>query len=326
MTRIVASIEARMTSTRLPGKSLELIGGIPAIELVILRAKKVPEVGGIVLATPQDPVNEPLWDIARRHRISVVKGSEQDVLARVTLAHKEMHSDICVRVCGDQVFLDPGTISDAIRAYRADLGDYITTTRDTGYPVGVDAEVFAFESLEQLNMRALSDHYREHVSLYWYEHPDRSTLRCDVYELEPHPALSMGDLRLCLDTAEDLTYLREVADEFGWDCTTEEILEGIRHGRCRKLVEGPPSDPSLSAKWVEAFSEDSPGVLGGDGQGWELALRDTARGEARRTTDHYDRRYASGYRHPTLSERTRKGDRRSSFENGDLFRSSTRDH
>jgi len=271
MTRVIASIEARMTSTRLPGKSVELIGGVPALELVIIRVKRVAEVGGIVLATPQDPCNQPLWDIARRHCISVVKGSENDVLARVTSAHKEMGSDICVRVCGDQVFLSPSVVSEAIKAYRAELGEFITTTRGTGYPVGVDAEVFSFKNLDRLNeaLPTEADNYREHVSLYWYEKEDFR-----VYKLTPHPICKMPDLRLCLDTAEDLTYLREVANEFGWDCTTEEILEGIRHGRCRKLVERPHYDTVQPSKRVKPFSADGGAVLESDESCWGIALRD----------------------------------------------------
>jgi len=271
---------------------------------VIIRVKRVAEVGGIVLATPQDPCNKPLWDIARRHCISVVNGSESDVLARVTSAHKEMGSDICVRVCGDQVFLDPGVVSDAIKAYRAGLGEFITTTRGTGYPVGVDAEVFSFKDLDRLNetLPTEADNYREHVSLYWYEQEDYR-----VYKLEPRPIWRMPDLRLCLDTKEDLKYLREVADEFGWDCTTEEILEGIRHGRCRKLVERSSSHPILTAKVLEPHTRDSRELLESTGEYGESALRDLEPGESCWESDYNSERNLRGYSPDTRRKSPEKG-------------------
>jgi len=314
MTRVIASIEARMTSTRLPGKSVELIGGVPALELVIIRVKRVAEVGGIILATPTDPCNQPLWDIARRHCISVVKGSENDVLARVTSAHKEMGSDICVRVCGDQVFLDPGIVSDAIKAYRAGLGEFITTTRGTGYPVGVDAEVFSFKDLDRLNetLPTEADNYREHVSLYWYEQEDYR-----VYKLEPRPIWRMPDLRLCLDTKEDLKYLREVADEFGWDCTTEEILEGIRHGRCRKLVERSSShqiQPTERRKTQLSYGRE---LLESTGEYGESALRDLEPGESCWESDYNSERNLRGYSPDTRRKSPEKGDRSRSVEVSD---------
>ena len=313
--RTIASIEARMTSTRLPGKMNENIGGLTALEHVITRVKRVPEVSGIVVCTPEDPVNKPLWDVSRKHSVLLHKGSEDNVLRRVTDAHRECGTETVVRVCGDQVFLDPGTVSDAIKAHEAGLGEMITTTRESEYPTGVDAEVFSYFHLKMLNNSPyLKEKDREHVSLYWYEHPESYA----VYEMQPHPALHMPDLRLCLDTTEDLTYAREIVHEFGWDCDTSAILRGIRHGRLRKLVERSRSDQVLPSEWGGPLPTDSAGLLEGTAKSEEPTLRNPQRGEAEtRRESHSDlTRLNGGYRPSPLKEDARERSRNYRFENG----------
>lgn len=206
MTRIVATIEARMTSTRLPGKVLKPACGKPMLELMIERLRRVPSLDGIVIATTVNATDDPVEALAHRLGVGVHRGSEEDVLRRVldaALAHKV---DVIVETTGDCPLIDPGAVEACIAEYKRAGVDYVANVLERTYPIGMDTQVFATDILAGVALRTddASDH--EHVSLYIYRHPEIYSLK----NVSAPPALTRPDLALTLDTPEDYALITAV--------------------------------------------------------------------------------------------------------------------
>ncbi|MCH7935503.1 MAG: glycosyltransferase family protein [Proteobacteria bacterium] len=219
MPKFIASIEARMGSTRLPGKILEDVGGVPVLTRLLRRLRRAKRLDGIVLATTVNPADDAIEEWAEGEGLDWFRGSEDDVLARVVDAQQMMRSDIVVEVCGDTPLLDPEVIDMAIEAFAANTCHVVTTTRKKSFPDGIDAEVFRLSDLERVAATVTDRAVREHVSLYFYQHPERYR----IHHLPAPPAWRRPDLRLVLDEADDLALIREIytrlepehGDEFG---------------------------------------------------------------------------------------------------------------
>lgn len=206
MTRIVATIEARMTSSRLPGKVLADLAGAPVLAVMIERLRRVPELDAIVIATTDNASDDPVEALARQLQVDVWRGSEDDVLQRVLDAAVQHGADTIVELTGDCPLIDPAIVSKVVRRYRASGADYVSNTLRRSYPIGMDTQVFSTPVLADAAGRTSDPADREHVSLYIYRHPELYALdnvRAPAAETRP-------DLRLTLDTAEDLRVLRAV--------------------------------------------------------------------------------------------------------------------
>jgi spore coat polysaccharide biosynthesis protein SpsF len=199
MPRIVATIEARMTSIRLPGKVLKEAVGKPMLELMIERLKRVPSLDGIVVATTTNATDDPVAALANRLGVGIWRGSEDDVLSRVLDAAVHHRIDVIVETTGDCPLIDPTAVEDCIRVYRAAKVDYVSNVLERSYPVGMDTQVFATSILADVARRTDDPADREHVSLYIYRHPEIYSLR----NVPAPPALARPDLALTLDTPED---------------------------------------------------------------------------------------------------------------------------
>lgn len=234
---IVASIEARLGSKRLPRKVLADIAGTPALTRLLRRLRRAKSVDAIVLATPDEELAE--W--ARGENLPVFVGSEDDVLGRVVEAHRMMGTDIVVEICGDSPFVDPEVVDMAVLAFQMNDADVVTDTRKRAFPQGVGVQVFRRERLEQIEHVATEPRHREHVSLFFYE-AWPSLYR--IIHLVPPPRWHRPDVRLLLDYPEDLEFARAVyghfAPWFGDDFGLDHILLLLRQkpelleiNRCR---------------------------------------------------------------------------------------------
>jgi len=201
---MVATIEARMTSSRLPGKVLAEAEGKPMLELMIERLRFVPELDQIVVATTVNRTDDPVEELARRLGVGVWRGSEDDVLERVLDAARAHEVDVIVELTGDCPLIDPAIVSKVIKAYRADSVDYVSNTLTRSYPDGMDTQVFATRILADVATRTSDSVDHEHVSLYIYRHPELYSLA----NVHAPPRETKPDLRLTLDTAEDLAVIR----------------------------------------------------------------------------------------------------------------------
>ena len=204
--RIVCIIEARMRSTRLPGKVLLEAVGEPLLALMVERLRRSQRLDGIVIATTDDPSCDPIEALAHELGVGVFRGSEDDVLARVLGAAEASGADIIVETTGDCPLIDPHWLDLVVDAYLRDGGcDFCSNTLTETFPRGTDVRVFSTAALADVAATTTDPADREHVSLYFWTHPERYHLR-EVKSPEP----SLGDLRLTVDTPEDLALVRAI--------------------------------------------------------------------------------------------------------------------
>jgi spore coat polysaccharide biosynthesis protein SpsF len=202
--KTVATIEARMTSSRLPGKVLMEAEGRPMLSLMVERLRRVPELDQIVIATTVNATDDPVEALARRLGVGVSRGSENDVLQRVLDAARAHDAGVIVELTGDCPLIDPALVSRTIRAYRATGVDYCSNILRRSWPIGMDTQVFSTEVLADVARRTDDAQDHEHVSLFIYRHPEIYSL----HGIEAPPPEHRPGMRLTLDTRADLEVIR----------------------------------------------------------------------------------------------------------------------
>lgn len=196
-----AVVQARTGSTRLPGKVLRPLGGRPVLDWVVGAAQEAPGVDRVLVATSTDSGDDPVADRAARLGAAVVRGPEDDVLARFALATREHPCDAVVRLTADCPLLDPELVGLVVAAWRrAPEHDYVATTLVRTLPRGLDVELARVPALRELDATA-AGYDRVHVTSGLYGDPDR--FRCLGLVVSP----AADDLRVTLDTAEDAELL-----------------------------------------------------------------------------------------------------------------------
>ena len=210
---IVAIIQARMGSSRLPGKVLKDIGGAPMLQRVVVRARRARSLGRVVVATTTDPGDDPLAAFCRRQGFPVFRGHPYDVLDRYYQTAKYFDAEVVVRLTADCPVIDPREIDRTVSAFLAAKVDFAANRLPPPWhrttPIGMDTEVVTFPALERAWREAEAKYAREHVMPYLYEEAGRfNTLLVDH---DP----DLGDLRLTVDTPEDLELVRKVFSYFG---------------------------------------------------------------------------------------------------------------
>jgi spore coat polysaccharide biosynthesis protein SpsF len=222
--RIVASIEARMGSSRFPGKVLSDICGKPALERLVRRLRQSLLVDDIVLATSTNAGDDALEVWARSIDLQIYRGSEDDVLKRVVEAQRYMGSEIVVEVTGDCTLICPGVVDMGIRTFLENDCDVVTNVRKPSFPMGADVQVFRLSDLEQIEERVTDRAVREHVSLYFYENGEKYR----IFHLMAPGKWHRPELRFQLDYKEDYNFICEIykrlEPEFGDSFGLEEIL------------------------------------------------------------------------------------------------------
>jgi spore coat polysaccharide biosynthesis protein SpsF len=204
--KIVSTIEARMASSRLYGKTLAEIVGKPMLELLIKRLKRATRLDEIVVATTINPEDETITELAERLGVRWFRGSSEDVLGRVLQAAMSCQADTIVEITGDCPLIDPVEVDKVVAKYLEGNYDYVANCLKRTFPRGLDTQVFSVDILEEVSQLTQDPADREHVSLYIYEHPERYRL----FNIEAPPELTRPELRLCVDTAEDLRLVREI--------------------------------------------------------------------------------------------------------------------
>jgi len=162
--KTIAIVQARMGSTRFPDKVMRPINGVPMIELLLRRLARAKRIDRIILATSDDPHNQPLADHARSLGYEVFRGSENDVLDRFYQAAKPHQPEAVVRITGDCPLIDPDLVDQVIAAREEQGVDYLSNTLPLSYPDGLDTEVFSFRALERAVRQATKPAEREHVT------------------------------------------------------------------------------------------------------------------------------------------------------------------
>jgi spore coat polysaccharide biosynthesis protein SpsF len=231
--RRVVIVQARMTSTRLPGKVLLDLAGRPLLERQLERLQRCERVDEIALATTTNADDDPLVDLADRLGLRWHRGSEHDVLSRYAGAAREAEADLVVRVTSDCPLIDPQETDAVIAALERERCDYASNILERTLPRGLDTEALWRDALERTHRLAASPPAREHVT--WFVHSERPDLFVLHSVKRPYDA---ADLRWTVDTAQDLELVRRLYDELGLAERPLPAGEVIAHVRAHpKLAE-----------------------------------------------------------------------------------------
>lgn len=205
--RVVASIEARMGSSRLPGKVLMDLCGMPVLAMLVERLRKCVTLDGIVVATSTAAGDDVLAAWCRDYGVDCFRGSENDVLARVVQAHRQAGTDVIVEITGDCPLTDPDVVDLGVETFLANECDYLTNCEIVSFPQGICVQVFRFADLERMERESKDPAVHEHVTPLFYERKD---IYRNINMLAPRAWHLPGDCRTQLDYPEDLVFLREV--------------------------------------------------------------------------------------------------------------------
>ena len=164
--KVVAIVQARMGSTRLPNKVMKRICGTPMIELLLARLKNSIEIDEIIVATSTNEVNLPLVSHVEGLGYPCEQGSEDNVLNRYYEAAKKFNADVVVRITGDCPLVDAKLVDDCVSRFHLNSADYLSNLEPLSYPDGLDVEVFSFQTLKDANNSAKSNFEKEHVTPY----------------------------------------------------------------------------------------------------------------------------------------------------------------
>jgi glutamate-1-semialdehyde 2,1-aminomutase len=205
--KTVAIVQARMGSIRFPGKVMQPVAGMPMIEVLLSRLARSKQIDCIVLATSDDPRNQPLASHVEKLGFEVYRGSESDVLDRYYQAARQSQADVVVRITGDCPLIDPELVDSVIAEFKASNVDYASNGNPPTYPDGLDTEVFSFAALETAWQQAKQAHEREHVTPYIRESGRFRLHNCAGSD-------DFSGERWTVDEPEDFEVVKNVFDYF----------------------------------------------------------------------------------------------------------------
>ena len=204
MKMVNAIIEARMGSSRLPGKTMMNIMGLPSIQLLIDRLRRAKRINNIILATTTNSEDDRVEQFCHDYGVVCFRGSSEDVLGRVYYAAQKYGADVVVEVTGDCPLLDPCLLDDCIDLFVKSDYDYLSNFIEQSYPPGIDVQIFSFAVLERIHREAKEEKYREHVTLYILKNPKLFKMH-NVYA---PPELYYPDWHLELDEYADYELIK----------------------------------------------------------------------------------------------------------------------
>lgn len=219
---VVAIIQARMGSTRLPGKVLADLAGKPMLSRVVERTSRATRLDSVVVATTQQPEDHAIVGLCRRQGWPCYRGATEDVLDRFYKAAHIHHADVIVRITADEPLMDPALIDDTVEQFlkRAGEVDYVANfLPPRTYPRGLEVEAFSFHALERSWREDTNPAWREHVDLYIHR-------RKELFHVIRTPLPEdLSWMRWTVDTADDLALIRRIYAFFGHDrFTWREVL------------------------------------------------------------------------------------------------------
>ena len=233
--KVVLIIQARMSSSRLPAKSMLDLAGEPLIYRLLERVKRCQLVDEIVLAIPKNSEDDLLFEEAKRSNVKCYRGSENDLLDRYYQAAKENNADIVGRIPADNPLSEPNEI-DRIIAHHKSLNQpgfssNLAEVFGNGYPDGIGAEMVDFEILEKTWLSETDQHKREHVHLNFYDYNSRVEANneiCPVTTIECPKEYKRPDLILDVNTEAEYQFIKKIYDHFYHDNSSFGIRDIIQ--------------------------------------------------------------------------------------------------
>jgi spore coat polysaccharide biosynthesis protein SpsF len=233
--KVVAIIQARMGSTRLPGKVLKNLGGETVLARVVNRTRRATLLNEVVVATTDQLADDPIVRECKRLSIACFRGDEVDVLDRYFRAAQKFSAHAVVRITSDCPLIDPELTDATISAFLNLRPDYATNSLVVTYPRGLDVEVFTAEVLARTWRAAREAYQRTHVTPYIYENPQLFKIVSLTAEKD------YGKYRWTLDTMEDLEAIREIYKYFG-------DRDSMRLSQVLSLMESHPELAELNSR------------------------------------------------------------------------------
>ena len=206
--RVLAIIQARMSSSRLPGKVLLELNGEPTILWIVDRLKKALTVDEVIVATSIDESDNQLFELLRDKKIECFRGDLEDVLSRFIGVLTNSDAEVVIRVTADCPLVMPKLVDQMVNDFFASELDYLSNTIIPTFPDGLDVEIFTKEALMRLNDLSLSSQEREHVTLGIRNRPEHFSLSNFVGQTD------LSSLRWTVDYEEDFLFVREVYSHF----------------------------------------------------------------------------------------------------------------
>lgn len=206
--KTVLIAQTRMTSTRLPGKVLKPVLGKPLLAYFIERLRRASQLHQIVIATTINAADEPIVNLCRELSVPFTRGSENDVLSRYYDAAVVTEADIIVRVTSDCPLIDPAVVDETIDYFKTHSSrfDYVSNSLTETYPRGMDVEVFSAHLLREAQLEANLKPEREHVTPYFYTHPERYRIG------HIRAPQNLSHHRWTVDTPEDLELITRLIE------------------------------------------------------------------------------------------------------------------
>jgi len=242
--RVIAIIQGRMSSSRLPGKVLAAIAGQPMLQRVFARTSRSTTVTETIFATTTDASDDPVAEYCEFSRIPFTRGSQFDVLDRYYQTAKQANADIVVRITADCPVIDPDLIDDVVNTLQENEYDFVSNRLPPPYhrtyPIGLDTEACTFKVLEKAWKEAREPQHREHAMPYFYEGVELTTVnRQRQTGISPrgfniailHHTTDFGEHRWTVDTPEDLEFIRQIYSRFDGhdDFTWKEVLDLVHN-------------------------------------------------------------------------------------------------
>jgi len=214
---VVAIVQARMGSTRLPGKVMKNLLGEPVLTRDVNRIRRAKCIDEVVIATTTEPEDDVIVALCEKEGWHYFRGSENDLLDRYYRAAQAFGAGVVVRITSDCPMIDPGVVDKVIGEFLSLRGevDYVSNTLSLRtFPRGLDVEVMTFEALERAWREDNNPAWREHATPYIYKNPEKFRLHRVTNEVD------LSHHRWTLDTPEDLLFIQTVYEHFGNDYFT----------------------------------------------------------------------------------------------------------
>ncbi|MEE9173726.1 MAG: glycosyltransferase family protein [Thermoplasmata archaeon] len=219
--KVLAIIQARTASTRLPLKVMTQLSGKPMLTRVVRRTKRADSLDQVLVATTTSEHDDVIEDLCSWEGWPCFRGSEEDVLDRYLQAAKDYGGDPIVRITSDCPLIDPGLIDQVVTVFQGGEWDYASNSLEPRtFPRGLDTEVFSFQALQRAWDENKNPAWQEHVTPYIYRNPESFRLKGVAYDED------LSDMRWTVDTAEDLQFVRRIYTAFDGDdhFTWKEVL------------------------------------------------------------------------------------------------------
>jgi len=209
--KIVSTIEARMTSSRLPGKPMLKVNNRSMLEHLVIRLKSINLIDEIVLATTTNSPDDLLVKEADKLGIKIHRGDENNVMKRVIEAGESVKADVIVEITGDCPIIDPKIIEESINIFKSNSYDYVSNALIRTYPDGMDTQVFLLSTLKNSYSMTNSEKDYEHVTLHIRNNPEIFT----HYNMIAPSKIRRPELGLTLDEIKDYELIKKIIEHFG---------------------------------------------------------------------------------------------------------------